>query len=201
MTNTNTGNHENIKYIGLTGRMGCGKGEVVKVLKRFGFRQVSLGDMVREEAAKSGRQVSRAEMQDIGNRLRKEGGPGALGKKVREKIETVGPQQECWVIDGIRNPAEVTELRELTGFRLFGIETELDALVKRLKSRKRGSDVADEAELRKRLDREWGIGEPEGGQHVGRCMALADEIVDNNGTLQDFRNTVLGLIKKYNIEA
>ena len=56
--------------------MASGKGEVVKILEEMGYRYTSLSDIVREEAAKTGRTVTREEMQDIGNRLRTEGGPG-----------------------------------------------------------------------------------------------------------------------------
>jgi dephospho-CoA kinase len=91
--------------IGLTGRMACGKGEAVRILGARGFNYVSLSDIVRREAAKIDPAVSRSRMQDIGNRLRAEGGAGVLGRMVRERIATSGETR--WVIDGIRNPAEV----------------------------------------------------------------------------------------------
>ncbi|MCK4751163.1 MAG: AAA family ATPase, partial [Bacteroidales bacterium] len=73
-------------YLGLTGRMASGKGEVVKILEGNEFKYISLSDIVREEAQKTGNPVSRAEMQNIGNRLRQQEGPGALAKRVRQKI-------------------------------------------------------------------------------------------------------------------
>ena len=100
--------------------MASGKGEVVKILEEFGYKYISLSDIVRKEVALAGKPVSRSEMQDIGNRLRSEGGPGILGKRIYEKLsESPGNK---WIIDGIRNPHEVFELRNLSPF-FFSCDT------------------------------------------------------------------------------
>lgn len=179
-------------YIGLTGIMASGKGEVVKILEENGYKYISLSDMVREEAAKAGKTVTRAEMQNIGNRLRTEGGAGVLGKKTREKIEK--SDIEKWVIDGVRNPAEIVELRKLDGFKLAGIEAPVELLLKRIKERGRDTDSAADTELIKRIERERGIGEPEDGQQVGRCLAQADITVTNIGSLEELREKVVSQI-------
>ena len=181
------------EYIGLTGMMASGKGEVVKILESLGYKYTSLSDIVREEAAFRGKSVSRSEMQDIGNSLRKRGGPGILGKRIREKIS--GSPAGKWVIDGIRNPREVTELRELSSFFLIAVLSERDLILKRLKERMRGTDIADNEQLNKRLDREWGINEPEGGQQVGKCVEISDYFIDNNGSLDELKKKVLETLR------
>jgi len=168
-------------YIGLTGRMASGKGEVVKLLVEKGYTYISLSDIVRREATREGKPVNREHMQNIGNRLRERGGSGVLGRMVKDQIQNSGIDK--WVIDGIRNPAEVAELRELNGFRLIGVEADIDVILTRMKHRGRDTDLMPEEELRRRLDREWGIEEPENGQQVGPCMNLADFTVQNNSTL------------------
>ena len=65
--------------IGLTGRMASGKGEAVRILTNHGFQYISLSDIVRREAAKATPALSRSQMQDLGNRLRREGGAGRPG--------------------------------------------------------------------------------------------------------------------------
>ncbi len=180
------------KYYGLTGRMASGKGVVADMLKERGYRYISLSDIVREEIAKAGKTLSRDQMQDFGNNLRKTGGAGVLGRRVREKIEQ--SDDDCWVIDGIRNPAEVEELKQLANFYLLGIESSRAIILERIKSRQRAADNADDAELERRLDREWGIGEPEDGQQVGKCMAMADHLIDNNSTLEALQKNILEVI-------
>ncbi len=180
------------KCIGLTGRMGCGKGEAAEFLKEKGYRYISLSDIVREEVARRGKEINRAEMMDVGNSLRESGGAGVLGRLVREKI--TASVREKWVIDGIRNPSEVEELRKIDSFFLLGVDAHIEVLLNRMKSRGRGTDLADEAELKKRLDREWGIGEPEGGQQVGKCMGMADVTITNNKDLTDLKTALLELL-------
>jgi dephospho-CoA kinase len=182
-----------VHYVGLTGPMGGGKGEVVALLQQLGFTPISLSDIVRERVRELGRPVDRYEMQDIGNSLRREGGSGVLGLRVRQRIERQGGR---WVIDGIRNPAEVSELRRLPGFLLVAVTAPTATLVERMLARGRDTDRADEAELRRRLAREWGEGEPEGGQQVGPCVALADETLVNDGSLAQLQAAAAQLLRR-----
>jgi len=180
--------------LGLTGRMGSGKGEVVEILKGAGFHCISLSDIVREEVARLGKPVDRAGMQDIGNRLRCSEGAGVLALRVRERI--AGSTSEKWVIDGIRNPAEIFQLKQLGAFFLLAIDADMETILQRLKNRQRDTDRVDESELRQRLAREWGQGEPAAGQQVGKCMRLADYTVDNNKSLADLQIEVLRVLKE-----
>jgi len=180
--------------IGLTGRMASGKGEAVRFLQGRGFAYVSLSDIVRREAARDNREVSRHRMQDIGNRLRAEGGAGVLGRLVREQV--LAAAAERWVIDGIRNPAEVLELKKISGFFLVGIESDIPAILERMQRRGRATDAIAAAELRAALEREWGLGEPAGGQQVGPTMAMADFTVANNGTLAELQARLDEVLKK-----
>ena len=65
---------------------------------------------------------------------------------VRELIEASAPAP--WVIDGIRNPAEVAELRKMGRFFLIGIESGVETILARMKERGRATDTVSEAELR-----------------------------------------------------
>ena len=184
-------------HIGLTGSMASGKGELARFLKGLNFSYISLSDMVREAASQKGQKnISRQNMQNIGNKLRQQGGPGILAKQVRKKINST--KKKTWIIDGIRNPEEVIELKKLTHFYLIGVKSDLEVLLKRLNSRNRETDQAQPSELKQVLRREWGNGEPTGGQQVGRCMELADFTIENNGTLMELKKKcqkILSLIE------
>jgi dephospho-CoA kinase len=183
--------------IGLTGRMASGKGEAVRILGGYGFQYVSLSDIVRREAAKVDPVVSRSRMQDIGNRLRAAGGAGVLGRMVREMI--LAAPGERWVIDGIRNPAEVRELKKIGAFFLIGIDCDIPTILARMKERGRATDAVSEGELRAGLEREWGLGEPEGGQQVGPTLAQADFTVANDGTLADLKTRLEAILQKLGV--
>ncbi len=184
--------------IGLTGPLASGKGEVSKYLKTKGFEYISLSDMVREELRNRGLEETRDNLMFIGNTLRKEEGAGVFGKRVREKIES-RDRELNWVIDGIRNPAEITELRKMKNFFLLAVAAPKETLIKRVKERKRGSDPVNDEEIEKKLMREWGINEPPDGQQVGACMGEADFFVMNDSTLEElysFLDSLLNAIEK-----
>jgi len=175
--------------IGLTGSMGSGKGEIVKILEKEGFKYVTLSSMVREEARKRGVPEEREKLMEVGNSMRKEGGAGVLAVRAYESTLVNGGGK--WVIDGIRNPAEIVELKKYEGVHIVGIKTDLNLLVDRILSRNRDSDPKSREEVLRKVEREWGKGEPEDGQQVGKCMELTDYTIDNGGTLEDLANNFL----------
>ena len=165
--------------IGLTGPMGSGKTTVVEALKNQGFRHITLSDILREEARKQGRPIEREVLMEIGQKFREEHGAGVLGKKVREKIESEA--EGNWIADGIRNPAEIDELRKHNDFVLVANTAPEDLIVERILSREREDDTLDEDSIRQKLRREMGEGEPPEGQQVAKCIELAD---------YEFKNTM-----------
>ena len=174
--------------IGLTGPLASGKGEVVRLLEERGFRYISLSDMVREAVKEAGLVESRETLQNTGNRLRREVGAGVLGARVRARVQE--EPDRPWVIDGIRNPAEVVELRGLKGFVLLAVTAPRELLVERVLRRSRSSDPKSEEEIVRRLDRDWGIGEPPEGQQVGPTVAEADHTIENISSLEELERLV-----------
>jgi dephospho-CoA kinase len=175
--------------IGLTGSMGCGKGEIVKILQDNGFSYITLSIMVREEARRLNIPEERELLMEVGNKMRKEGGAGILAKKSLEKI--LDSECENWVIDGIRNPAEIIELRNTKDVYIVGVNANKELLVDRIISRGRESDSKERAEILRKLDRELGIGENDDGQQVGKCMKEVDFMIDNEGTLEELKNNFI----------
>ncbi|MFH1012357.1 MAG: dephospho-CoA kinase [Candidatus Peregrinibacteria bacterium] len=163
--------------IGLTGPMASGKSTVVETLKGMGYKLITLSDMVREEARKQGVPEERENLMAIGQDLRKKFGAGVLGKRALEKIKASG--EEKWVVDGIRNPAEVMELRQHPDFVLIANTAPEDMIIARILSRKRADDTLDKTAIRHKLRREMGEGEPMDGQQVAKCIAMADYTFEN----------------------
>ncbi|MBT3293181.1 AAA family ATPase [Candidatus Peregrinibacteria bacterium] len=182
------------QYVGLTGLMGSGKGEIVKMLQGRGFEYVSLSDMVRAEATSRGLENTRENLQNIGNELRSSGGAGVLGAKVRERI--LGDSEgKNWVIDGIRNPVECLELRELEDFQMIGVHASDEILITRMLDRNRDGAQVTKEQLEERLKRGKGIGEPPEGQQVSKCLDMADFFVINEGSIEDLHKKVEHFIK------
>jgi dCMP deaminase len=186
------------KYIGLTGYMGSGKGEIVKMLEKRGYKYISLSDAVRSEATKRGLEHTRENLQCTGNDLRNSHGAGALGMKIREEVAK--ESQDKWVIDGIRNPGESNELRKLPGLQIIGVSADQDILVKRIETRNREGKMMTKEEIIERIKKEQGIGEPPEGQQVKKCLDASDYMILNEGTLEELEGKLEHALRLWNNE-
>lgn len=175
--------------IGLTGPMGSGKGEVTRFLQAKGFDYISLSSLVREEARRRGVAEERARLMEIGNSMRAEGGTGVLAKKALEKIQN--SNHDLWVVDGIRNPAEIEVLKGSGLAHIVGVTAPRELLVSRILNRSRAGDLTTQEAIIAKLDREWGVGEPDDGQQVRRCMENIDFIIQNNGTKEELDEKII----------
>lgn len=176
--------------IGLTGPMASGKGEVVEIFKKLGFSHITLSSMVREEAKRRNIPEERERLMEVGNSMRAKEGPGVLAKRALEKAQSTAPTGN-WVIDGIRNPAEIEALRQASDVYVIGISAPRELLIERLLSRARAGDAISLDEITAKLDREWGKNEPPEGQQVGLCMKKVDIVIPNEGTLEALEKNVL----------
>lgn len=158
--------------IGLTGNLCAGKGEVANYLKSSGFFSCSLSDVLREEADKLRMPKTRDNMIALGNKLRKEQGNGVLAQKIKKIL----PEDQNIVIDSIRNPEEVKELKQLPGFVMVGVDSLEETRFARMLARNRHGDPKTIEEFRK-INEDLGV---EYGQQVQNCMKMANCILVNN---------------------
>ena len=123
--------------IGLTGRNAAGKGEVAKYLQTKSFYYYSLSDAIREEIRARKLEVSREALIQVGNELRQRFGPSVLADRI---VELTQPDRN-YVIDSIRNPAEVAALRKACkDFKLIRVDAPLQARFERTVARRREND-------------------------------------------------------------
>ena len=122
--------------IGLTGENCSGKSTAAEHLQKKGFHSMSLSDAIRDALKEQNAQITREALIKKGNELRAQGGPGILGKKTVEKIR---PDRN-YVIDSIRTPEEVEELRKTNRLVLLYITAPVDIRFERIKKRNREKD-------------------------------------------------------------
>ena len=163
--------------MGLTGPNAAGKSEVARHLVQRGFAYHSLSDIVREEADRLSLDHSRENLIRVGNDLRREGGPAVLARRIRSRL------QGNSVIDSIRNPAEVKELRRDGRFRLLGVEAPIEVRFQRSQRRARIGDGDSLDEFRRREEME-NTSDP-AAQQLRATLALADARLSNGAGLED----------------
>ncbi|MFO7866713.1 MAG: AAA family ATPase [Candidatus Aminicenantes bacterium] len=166
-----------MKLIGLTGTNGSGKGEAALFFQKNGFAYFSLSDVIRDELNREGRPLSRDNLIQRGNRLRKDHGADVLARRVMSGIRSDA------VIDSIRNLREVEYFRRRPGFILLALDAPPEIRFQRIRERgRRESAVTLEEFILKEREE---MTEKETGQQLALCMAAADYQIVNDGSLDD----------------
>lgn len=171
--------------IGFTGKNGAGKTEGVKFLEKCGYQAYSLSDAIRFEIQKTGEEVTREKLIATGKRLREEGGPSVLAEIMLSKMDI----DKNYVIDSIRNPAEVQALKRRKDFYLFNVEAEQRARFDRCVLRGREGETTDFQNFVALEEQELTSDNP-AGQQLLATADLADVTIQNNGTLEAFHEHV-----------
>lgn len=176
--------------IGLTGKNGAGKGEVANILKESGYIYHSLSDAIRDEITKQGNPITREKLIETGNFLRKKGGPSVLADKTLDKLDP----EKNYIIDSIRNPAEVISLKRRSDFTLLCVEADEKVRFERIKSRNRENDPVTFQEFVKLEKQELASLDPD-KQQLQKTIELADHQVKNDSSLDELKLLVLDLLK------
>jgi len=195
--------------IGLTGLPSSGKGEVAAALMHLADARgwcsahLSFSDRIKEEALKRGIAqdgFERGMLSRIATEMREADGPGALARRIVEKINTwPGQRPELFVVEALRHPGEVETLRQAYGnrFTLVAVESDPVIIARRLITRRRPDEsqdaMASEQKALELLERELRGGESPQSPNVGLTMRRADIRIENNGSLDELRETVARL--------
>ncbi|MFH1591176.1 MAG: AAA family ATPase [archaeon] len=174
--------------IGLTGRNASGKGEIASYLASKGLESHSLSDAIRDEATSRGMEHSRENLIAMGNELRQEHGPGVLGRKIAEKIKGDA------VVDSIRNPSEIEELKKLKGFTLLGVDAPIETRFERAQERGRSENATTLDEFREMEEKENST--DAAAQQLNACFEEADILIENDGSIKDLHTNIDKIIER-----
>jgi len=159
--------------IGLSGRNGAGKGEVLAYLQSRSFYAHSLSDVIREELRRQGLSETRERMIETGNAIREKRGPGGLATLLAEQIL---PDRN-YVVDSVRHPGEVEVLRgRASRFQLWWVDADEAVRLARMRARGRGGDPT--------------------AQQLLAVQALADATLRNDGTIAELQAQVQALLER-----
>jgi dephospho-CoA kinase len=167
------------RLIGLTGTNGAGKGETAAFFKARGYAYASLSDILRDELRARGLEATRDNLIRAGNELRAAFGPDILARRTMDRV--TGPT----VIDSIRNMLEVAYFRTRKDFVLLALDAPVELRFGRVAARGRDESAATLEEFRKKEEEERAGGAA--AQQLEACMAAADYLVWNDGTIEDLR--------------
>ncbi len=178
--------------IGLTGKNGAGKGEVAKFLAERGYQALSLSDVIREEAQRLAKPVTRDVLVELGNRLRKEFGAGVLAEKIFARLDP----EKNYVIDSIRNPSEVQVFRRRRDFYFVNVQAPQRLRFERLRQRGRENDPKTFEDFLA-LEAKEATSTESNHQQLNQTISLADVTLENGGPLKDLHEKVKRVLLDY----
>lgn len=174
-----------MKVVVLTGMPGSGKEEFVQVARSLGYQVVRMGDVVRAEASRQGVEMDDKGVGGFASSERQRHGFDVWAKRCVPLIE-----EQRTIIDGSRGLQELEVFREAFGREvvLVAIHTSPAERYPRLRRRDRADAPRTWQEFEERDRRELGWG-------LGSLIAMADVMLVNEGTLEEFRRAARYLLE------
>jgi dephospho-CoA kinase len=202
-----------MKIIGFVGLPGSGKGEASKIARQMGLMVLVMGDVIRQEAARQGLELTDQNLGRIGNALRAAEGADAVAKRIFEMALAAG--KDLVVVDGLRSREEADFFRaHADEFYLVEVCAPAEARLKWLAARGRPDDPgrrpvdADLKDLNTDLKIVSSCRDPdpqaaaaleqrecrELGWGMCDAMKIADMKLRNDGSLEELREDVRKLL-------
>jgi dephospho-CoA kinase len=180
-----------MKVVGVVGMPASGKTEAAEVAREEGVPVVSMGDVIRKEVERRGLEPTDENMGRVGVELRQEEGDDAVARRCADEIRS--KDTPVVVVDGVRSADEADLFREEFGdgdnFVLVAVEAPFETRLERVRERGRSDDVDAADELRERDERELGYG-------MGEAIEEADVTIENDGSLEEFREGFRGVLTR-----
>ncbi|OYT48528.1 MAG: dephospho-CoA kinase [Desulfurococcales archaeon ex4484_42] len=169
---------------------GSGKSVVSRIISSIlNAKVISMGDVVREEAARRGMPQDIKSMTKFAEELRRKYGKDIVARMTLKYIEDRG-LSGIIVIDGVRSLDEVKVFNSYGNVIIVAVHASPRTRYERLRNRGRRDDPKDWNEFLIRDNKELSFG-------IGNVIALADiMIINESKSLEDLRNEVESKIKE-----
>jgi dephospho-CoA kinase len=177
-----------LKLIIVTGMPGAGKSGIAEAFNDAGVPVIVMGDVIRDEAKKRGLDPNPENTKRVMLELRKTGGPGAVASFCVDKLK--GLQTDIVVVEGCRSIAEIEVFDTCADdVVIICVHSSPKERFNRLKERNRDDAPPSWEIFRERDIREISVG-------LGGVIALSDIMIVNDGTLAEFLNQSVELVKR-----
>jgi dephospho-CoA kinase len=171
-----------MRIIGITGTLGAGKGTLVEYLvTKRGFSHYSVRNFLLDEIRHKGMPENRDSMFALANELRAAHGPSYVTDQLYEQARVSGGDA---VIESIRTTGEVVSLKSRGNFLLVAVDAAPQIRYERIVLRNSETDKVSFEIFLENEQRESVSSDP-GVQNLRACIALADVVLYNNGTIEE----------------
>jgi len=174
--------------VGLAGMPGSGKSLVVETARELGYAIVVMGDVIRDETANRGLDLTPQNVGKVMLQLREEGGNTVVAEKCIPKIEAQASAKV--LVDGLRSLYEVEAFKaHFAKFSLVAVHASPETRFNRLFNRHRSDDPSGWEVFRDRDMRELSVG-------LGNVVAMAEQMIVNDNSVEEVKLKVVESLQR-----
>lgn len=179
------------RIIGIAGTNGSGKDTLGALLaSRYGYKSVSLSDILRAELTRQGRPHTRENLSGLSRQIREAEGDGAMSRRVIETNDS--DARLC--ITSVRTPGEVQEIQKAGGTMVW-IDADEQIRYDRIQAAARGRGETDNIsfeEFQRQQAVEMTPTAEGGGLNMAAVRDLADVVIENDyGTVEAYEQHLI----------
>lgn len=187
--------------IGVTGTFASGKDTVADVLEQeYKVFHVSTSDIVREKSMERHGSIERNPyLQETATYFRKEYGGDYFAREAYKRFLEVEDKYHGVVITGIRSLGEVRAIHDLGGI-LVQVTAPIEIRYERMIARQRDEETKmtlDEFKASEANERTGG--DDDASFNIDKVAEMADVVIENVGTLDEFKEKIYELATKQGI--
>jgi dephospho-CoA kinase len=174
-----------MKLIVTVGMPGSGKDELLDIARSIGLATLKMGDLVRDETRRRGLPLTNPNVGRVASEERDKHGGGVWAQRALPRLT-----ETRMLVDGCRSDTEVTVFRHNFGdLFVLGIFASPETRYDRMTARSRNDDGGSLQDFfdRDRRELKWGI---------GNAFALADGMLINEGSIDEFRRLARTTLEK-----
>ncbi|MCB9802830.1 AAA family ATPase [Candidatus Nomurabacteria bacterium] len=177
------------KILGFTGLISCGKGTAASYLKeKYQAETFRFSTMLRDVLDRLYLEHTRENMSGISTVLREFFGQDLMAEVMAKDVEN--SQAELVVVEGIRRMEDIEYLKKLPNFKLVSIEATMENRYQRLLER--GENPDDQTKTWEQFQADHNL---ETELTIPPAMKVADVVVNNDGSLEEFQKQLDQLLK------
>ena len=173
--------------VGISGSFSSGKDTLAQHLAdKYGFMNISTGDIVREIAQAQRGSIERPVLQEVADELRHKYGGAVLVERALDRYHNSIRNYAGVAITGIRSLGEAKAVKELGGTLVF-VDAPIELRYKRMQARKRdGESSVSLQEFTQREEAELSSGTSDADFNLLAIEKLADIPIINMTEQEDF---------------
>lgn len=175
--------------VGVSGTFSSGKDTLaVHLQEKYGFMNISTGDIVREIATSERGSVERPILVEVANGLRHKYGGAILVEKALDRYHNSIRNYPGVIITGIRSLGEAKAIKSLGGTLVF-VDAPIELRFSRMQKRQRDGESRITLDaFRQRESQEMHSGMTDADFNIAEIEKISDIKLNNNADLQTFFN-------------